>query len=95
MDGRLQELEKTNKGLADRLRLTKQELESAHATHREVLGEMQKDYEKSQQSLKFKLGEVVKRFKLLKAQNDNQKQMIQELTFRIKGSNGTRMTNVH
>ena len=95
LDGRLQELEKTNKGLADRLRLTKQELESAHATHREVLGEMQKDYEKSQQSLKFKLGEVVKRFKLLKAQNDNQKQMIQELTFRIKGSNGTRMTNVH
>ena len=43
-----------------------------------LLGEMQKDYakEKSQPSLKFKLGEVVKRFKLLKAQNDNQKQMI-------------------
>ena len=90
-EGRLLDLEKTNKDLADQLRLTKQELESAHATHRQVLGEMQKDYEQSQQSLKFKLGEVVKRFKLLKAQNDNQKQMIHELTVRIKGSIGARM----
>ena len=90
LDTRLKSLEKANDALNNQLKLTKQELENAHATHRQVLGEMQSDYDKEQQSLKFKLGEVVKRFKMLKAQNDNQKQMIHELTSRMKGnsSNG-------
>ena len=88
LDTRLKSLEKANDALNNQLKLTKQELEN-DATHRQVLGEMQSDYDKEQQSLKFKL-EVVKRFKMLKAQNDNQKQMIHELTSRMKGnsSNG-------
>ena len=65
--------------LSEQLERTQQELEAAHQTHRETIGDMQNDYEAQLRSVKAKLGEVVKRFKLLKMQNDSMRQTIQNM----------------
>ena len=74
--------------LKQSLQLAQRDLEVAHTTHRALIGEMQNDYEAQQVKLKEKLGEVVKRFKMLKMQNDGQKQKIQELMIELQKRSG-------
>ena len=74
--------------LKQSLAMAQSDLEVAHTTHRSLIGEMQGDYEVQQMQLKNKLGEVVRRFKMLKMQNDGQKQKIQELMMELQKRSG-------